>query len=543
MEVFMKKKLKKIISIIMVAAVIASVCVVGTISSSASGTGVGLAEWALNAYYSNWSYVYGGSTPGAVDCSGLIYSYAGGYRVGDAQTFNSDYRGSMSGGIPNIHGLGLYQPGHVGVYVGNGMAVDARGSDYGVCYESVYSHGWTQYFKVPGVSYPDTGWVEFDGDYYYYEDGEYLADTTRTIGGETYVFASSGKSTSTPSDSSESENASASSSSSSSEDTSSDTTESGSLKKGSSGSEVEKMQQRLYDLGYYTGEIDGNFGETTEEAFKLFQEAAGLYVDGVAGSDLEYLYADDAPSYKKADAEAEKDDEDKEVEEAEEVTSDKEDLAETGALNNAESSDTNAEESLVSLLFLNGDYSDDVAKIQDRLITLGYLEGAADGEYGNSTETAVMGFQGNNDLPVTGVVEQKTYDKLFSDDAVAAPQEEAQTTTEETADKPAANAEVQQQSNLPKTKSDDKEATGSVNTTPKSNNTPETKVEKDSSELSSKGIEAVADSSPFKRGANGSNFEFLIWLGIMIVVMLITFTVVYVIEKKKQKATRGRRFQ
>ena len=72
---------------------------------------------------------------------------------------------------------------------------------------------------------------------------------------------------------------------------------------------------------------------------------------------------------------------------------------------------------------------------------------------------------------------------------------------------------------------------------------PDTKVEKDTTELSSKGIEAVADASPFKRGANGSNFEFLIWLAIMIVVMLITFTVVYVIEKKKQKATRGRRFQ
>ena len=213
----MKKKFKKIISIIMVAAVIASVVVVGTVSSSASGTGVGLAEWALNAYYSNWSYVYGGSTPGAVDCSGLIYSYAGGYRVGDAQTFNSDYRGSMSGGIPNIHGLGLYQPGHVGVYVGDGMAVDARGDDYGVCYESVWSHGWTQYFKVPGVSYPDTGWVEFDGDYYYYEDGEYLEDTTRTIDGETYVFASSGKSTSSPSSSGSSESSSSSSSSSSSD--------------------------------------------------------------------------------------------------------------------------------------------------------------------------------------------------------------------------------------------------------------------------------------------------------------------------------------
>jgi peptidoglycan hydrolase-like protein with peptidoglycan-binding domain len=514
----MKKKFKKIISIIMVAAVIASVVVVGTVSSSASGTGVGLAEWALNAYYSNWSYVYGGSTPGAVDCSGLIYSYAGGYRVGDAQTFNSDYRGSMSGGIPNIHGLGLYQPGHVGVYVGNGMAVDARGDDYGVCYESVWSHGWTQYFKVPGVSYPDTGWVEFDGDYYYYEDGEYLADTTRTIDGETYVFASSGKSTSSPSSASSSESSSSLSSSSDNE------TKSSSLKKGSTGSEVEKMQQRLYDLGYYTGAVDGEFGDSTEEAFKRFQEAAGLYVDGVAGSDLEVLYADDAPAYKAEEKE-------------EETTSEQEDLADTGAQADIQPADITTEQALVSLFFSNGDYSDDVAKIQNRLITLGYLDGAADGEYGTSTETAVMGFQSNNDLAVTGVVEQNTYDKLFSDSAVAAPKAEVQE-----AEKPAADAEVQPQANLPKTANENKAATGSINT-PKTNNAPDTKVEKDTTEISSKGLEAVAASSPFKRGTNGTNFEFLIWLAIMIVVMLITFTIVYVIEKKKQKATRGRRFQ
>ena len=516
----MKKKFKKIISIIMVAAVIASVIVVGTVSSSASGTGVGLAEWALNAYYSKWSYVYGGSTPGAVDCSGLIYSYAGGYRVGDAQTFNSDYRGSMSGGIPNIHGLGLYQPGHVGVYVGDGMAVDARGDDYGVCYESVWSHGWTQYFKVPGVSYPDTGWVEFDGDYYYYEDGEYLADTTRTIDGETYVFASSGKSTSSPSSASASSGSSSSSASSSSDNE----TKSTSLKKGSTGSEVEKMQQRLYDLGYYTGAVDGIFGDSTETAFKRFQEAAGLYVDGVAGSDLEVLYADDAPAYQAEEKE-------------EEIASEKEEVADTGAQAEVQPAEITTEEALVSLFFSNGDYSDDVAKIQNRLITLGYLEGTADGEYGTGTETAVMGFQSNNDLAVTGVVEQNTYDKLFSDSAVAAPKAEVQE-----AEKPAADAEVQPQANLPKTTTENKASTGSVST-PKTNNAPDTKVEKDTTEISSKGLEAIASSSPFKRGANGSNFEFLIWLAIMIVVMLITFTVVYVIEKKKQRAHRGRRFQ
>ncbi|MDO4748959.1 MAG: NlpC/P60 family protein, partial [Eubacteriales bacterium] len=141
------KIIKRCLSISIIVALLACILMMSTVSSSASGTGAGLAEWALNAYNSKWSYVYGGATPGAVDCSGLIYSYAGGQRTGDAQLYNSNYTGSVSSGMPRIHGLGLWKPGHVGVYVGDEMAVDARGSQYGVCYESVYSHGWTTYFK------------------------------------------------------------------------------------------------------------------------------------------------------------------------------------------------------------------------------------------------------------------------------------------------------------------------------------------------------------------------------------------------------------
>ena len=502
------KKFKKIISIIMIVALVASIVAVGTISSSASGTGTGLAEWALNAYYSNWRYVYGGCTPGTVDCSGLIYSYAGGYRVGDAQTFNSDWRYSLGSSIPNIHGLGLYKPGHVGVYVGDGMAVDARGDEYGVCYESVWSHGWTQYFKVPGVSYPDTGWVEFDGDYYYYEDGEYLADTTRTIDGTTYTFASSGKSTSSPSSSSAS--ASSSSSSSSKSDTSSD---SGSLKKGSSGSSVEKLQQRLLDLGYYNGVVDGDFGEATETAFKLFQEKMGLYVDGVAGSDADYLFSDDAPAYKSAEAEEEK-----------KIESEKEDLADTGAIVEAEEAP--------ALKYATGDYNDDIYKIQERLIALGYMTGEADGEYGSMTEVAVKNFQTANGLEATGIIEQDTYDKLFADGAVAAKTEEA---------KPAEKAEVKTETDSPAVAG----AAAVAEEAPKtSSSAPKTDIEQTNSELSSKGVAALTENSIFKRGANATNFQFLIWMAVMIVVLMITFAIVYAVEKKKQRAAyRARRFQ
>ena len=37
-------------------------------------------------------------------------------------------RGSV-GSLPDVPGLGLYQSGHVGVYVGNGMSVSVRDED------------------------------------------------------------------------------------------------------------------------------------------------------------------------------------------------------------------------------------------------------------------------------------------------------------------------------------------------------------------------------------------------------------------------------
>ncbi len=47
--------------------------------------------------------------------------------------------------------------------------------------------------------------------------------------------------------------------------------------------DVELIQSRLTELGYYTGTIDGNFGPGTGKAVKAFQKAKGLTVDGIAG--------------------------------------------------------------------------------------------------------------------------------------------------------------------------------------------------------------------------------------------------------------------
>ena len=54
----------------------------------------------------------------------------------------------------------------------------------------------------------------------------------------------------------------------------------GTLKTGSSGSEVKKVQQRLKDLGYYTSVCDGNYGSKTVTAVKAFQKANGLTQTG-----------------------------------------------------------------------------------------------------------------------------------------------------------------------------------------------------------------------------------------------------------------------
>jgi peptidoglycan hydrolase-like protein with peptidoglycan-binding domain len=49
------------------------------------------------------------------------------------------------------------------------------------------------------------------------------------------------------------------------------------------GPAVQEVQQRLTDLGYWLGEIDGHYGQLTRQAVMAFQKAEGLDRDGIAG--------------------------------------------------------------------------------------------------------------------------------------------------------------------------------------------------------------------------------------------------------------------
>ena len=55
-------------------------------------------------------------------------------------------------------------------------------------------------------------------------------------------------------------------------------------KKGSRGEEVKLIQQKLSRWGYYSGKVDGVYGNKTVDAVKLFQRKKGLTADGIAGS-------------------------------------------------------------------------------------------------------------------------------------------------------------------------------------------------------------------------------------------------------------------
>ena len=68
------------------------------------------------------------------------------------------------------------------------------------------------------------------------------------------------------------------------------------LEKGSKGEEVRNLQQRLVDLNWLDGGVDGDYGNKTKAAIERFQESAGLDVTGIADSTTQVmLYSENAP--------------------------------------------------------------------------------------------------------------------------------------------------------------------------------------------------------------------------------------------------------
>ena len=70
------------------------------------------------------------------------------------------------------------------------------------------------------------------------------------------------------------------------------------LRRGDENSRVERLQRRLKELDYFTANVTGYFGRSTQAAVKLFQQRAGLRPTGVADVNTQkLLYSPDAPKY------------------------------------------------------------------------------------------------------------------------------------------------------------------------------------------------------------------------------------------------------
>ena len=172
------------------------------------------------------------------------------------------------------------------------------------------------------------------------------------------------------------------------------------LKRGSSGEAVSQLQTRLKELGYYTGTVDGQYGAGTETSVKNFQAANNLTADGVAGPQTqEAIYGYYA--IRASDA----------------VTSVTARPATTTA---RPATATPRPQGKTDIYLRLGDSGAEVRNVQNRLITLGYLSGSADGYYQETTEAAVAAFQKRNSLYNDGVAGPSTLSKLYSSSAVKA---------------------------------------------------------------------------------------------------------------------------
>ncbi len=140
---------------------------------------------------------------------------------------------------------------------------------------------------------------------------------------------------------------------------------------GDKGTDVEKLQQRLMDMGYYTyDKLTGYFGPATQSGVESFQRVNKLKVDGIAGGEtLKLLYSGAAKNY----------------------------------------------------TMTQGDRGDDVKAMQKKLISLGYLGGSATGYFGTTTEEVVKVFQQQHGLSADGKAGKNTLTVLNSPSALKNP--------------------------------------------------------------------------------------------------------------------------
>lgn len=155
---------------------------------------------------------------------------------------------------------------------------------------------------------------------------------------------------------------------------------------GSSGDSVAKLQQALKIKGYYTGTVDGKFGDGTRSAVKAYQKAVGISQTGKAD------YATINKLFGKV-------------------------LYTTVANDPQMSGITKISQITVPATSRKGDSGKKVIALQQALKIKGYYKPAIDGKYGDQTAAAVKAFQKAKGLSQDGVAGNTTIKALFGKNA------------------------------------------------------------------------------------------------------------------------------
>ena len=147
------------------------------------------------------------------------------------------------------------------------------------------------------------------------------------------------------------------------------------MSKGDTGMQVRELQHRLHQLAWFSGDITGNYGQTTVEAVRGFQAKRKLRETGAVDSATRATL----------------------VKMTRKPTAD----------------ELNGKLTPGPPLMKLGSSGDRVRDLQARLRQIGWYEGKVTGSYGRETVTSVEGFQRRRGLPVTGEVDQRTWDRLI----------------------------------------------------------------------------------------------------------------------------------
>ena len=146
------------------------------------------------------------------------------------------------------------------------------------------------------------------------------------------------------------------------------------LQNGDIDAQVQVLQRKLGELGYFSGGVDGVFGEATQAAVERFQMVNGLEVTGIAdGMTMMRLMADVPITWQSF-------------------------LSEMSAA--------------------SGDAGLNVYVLQKKLADMGYFKGDCTGSFSDLTQQAVMQFQVDNGLENTGIADANTWALIYSGTAV-----------------------------------------------------------------------------------------------------------------------------